>query len=79
MSAPESRDLPILREVLDAARAAAEHLSGHQWCGVTSIKADYPPEQVDLALKVLAERGLVSLGGNPPHSFILTAKGQADG
>ena len=71
-----SRDPPILRDVLDAAKVAVLHLPGHRWCGVTNIKSNYDPEQVALALKVLAERGLVSLGGDPPHSFIVTAKGR---
>lgn len=69
-------DQPILGHVLDAARTASLHLPGHRWCGVTNIKTDYDREQVDLALKVLEERGLVSLGGDPPHSFIVTAKGR---
>jgi hypothetical protein len=73
-----SRDPPILRDVLDAARVAVLHLPGHRWCGVTNIKSDYPAEQIALALKVLAERGLVELGGDPPHSFILTAKGRGN-
>lgn len=70
-------DPPILRDVLKAARAATLHLPGHRWCGVANIKTKHPDEAVGLALKVLAERGLVSLGGDPPHSFILTAKGRA--
>ena len=73
-----SRDPPILRDVLKAVRVAVRHLPGHRWCGVSNIKTDYDGEQVSLALKVLGERGLVSLGGDPTHSFILTAKGRAE-
>jgi hypothetical protein len=62
--------------VLKVARLATLHLPGHRWCGVTNIKTKHDGEQVALALKVLAERGLVPLGGDPPHSFILTAKGR---
>ena len=67
-------DPPILSDVLEAMRIAVHRMPAHR-C-VTNIKTKYPSEQVELALKVLAERGLVELGGDPPHSFILTAKGQ---
>ena len=71
-----SSDPSILGDVLKAVRIAGQHMPGHRWCGVTNIKTRYDGEQVGLALKVLSERGLVSLGGDPPHSFILTAKGR---
>jgi hypothetical protein len=65
---------PLVMELLIALERLSRGRPAQWWIGVAELGID--PEQLEETLTRAEEQGLVSLGGKPAHSAVITQAGR---
>jgi len=66
-------DPPILAEIL---KAVADRTTAGQWISVNELPLDHRSDEIDAALRVLADRNWIATSPQTLHSVSITVEGR---